>query len=206
MFRSPTSHLVFDDKGLYRSHLNEIMWASELPWAELRRLKEKYREGRKELWSVTTFTAMKRWLDDNRDLVLRAPCLNIAARGNRAGKVTPYKEMVIEGTRYRQDIDTEIFHFLDNVYNDRITNKAGWMFRGYFIPQRGSDPRFSISDTCRALTAYGFYIIDYQHETRKDGNSVYAFQACILARDFKNLAMIEKLAGRASGNMAFVTA
>lgn len=202
LYRCPLSHLVFEDKAEYVAHLNGLHWIREIPWQEERRLKNQYKQGRASLQALTTFEDIFEWLNVNKELTLRVPCLGKDALGNSKGDVAPYAMLECVSVRPMTRVSSSLVSFSFGEFDQRFEDKSGWKLKLRIGVPRGTDPRFKISDQCRGLIAYGILVKVYDFN-RDDltGETYFDLETYMLARDFKNLAMFEKLAGRLTGNM-----
>lgn len=202
MYKDPLSSRIFDKIYDYQNYLVEIHYGltQDLGWKNVREGKAKFKVVYDELHTLNNIPDIMKWIARNPDRLMFSPLVDRPVE-----KVTSsFTELVAFTSKFFPDASLKHFEYTYPDLNHHLEGSCWQIKASIFMPQT-QNPRFVAADLWRGMNSLGLYIVDQEFFGRDKGRMRYDIKIALLAKEWRSMAMMYKLAGKISGPIKFET-
>jgi hypothetical protein len=168
-------------------------------WPIIRKQVAEYKALRSKLFNLHSFEEIEDELNHNRFLISNAPVLS------RPGGDSAFMDLRIFQRTWQYMQGFRAMEMSNTDLEVLVQEGWGWNLDIQVTVPTNPKPRFSPTRLTQALNSYGIFIHRAEFTSRtENGMPVYNFGGVMPAKLWRNLAMMEKLAGHIDGSIDFI--
>lgn len=202
MFRDPVSSRVFDHEWELREYLSDLSWIiyDEMPRKDVRERRRRFNQAYADLRKNRSVEQVFGWLAANPAETLHSPLI-----GKPLDKYSsPYENIRLRKIKFVNDGDWSPHSYPWCDLNHNIQGSGWEVFFDITMPTN-QKPAFSSADQYRGFASLGIYPVHSLY-SREDFGARYEIEAVMPAKEWREMAMLQKLAGNISGPISFEAA